>query len=118
VGPKQHEILASAIQKREVLRFFYEGFERIVEPQTYGMSFTDRYVLRALQTGGASESGQTRIANFRCRQNFEARKHWRALQRSTAFTQSTGQCDERNLCDASETCEEVNDEMSNRKSKA
>src|ERR1051325_6668805 len=62
--PKHHDVLVAAIQRREVLRFFYEGFERVVEPQTYGMSFKDRYVLRALQTGGVSGSGQTRIAKL------------------------------------------------------
>jgi hypothetical protein len=54
----------AAIKRREVLKFYYEGYERIVEPQTYGMSFTGRYVLRALQTGGTSGSGQTRIAKL------------------------------------------------------
>jgi hypothetical protein len=63
-SPKHHKALVSAIQKREVLRFFYEGYERIVEPQTYGMSFTGRHVFRALQTDGASGSGQTRIAKL------------------------------------------------------
>jgi hypothetical protein len=62
--PAEHEMLIAAIGRRQVLKFFYEGFERIVEPQTYGLSFTGRYVLRALQTGGASGSGQTRIAKL------------------------------------------------------
>src|ERR1043166_1024017 len=62
--PNQHHVLVAAIQRREVSRFFYEGYERIVEPQTYGMSFKDRYVLRALQTGRARDSGQTQIAKL------------------------------------------------------
>ena len=62
--PKQHNTLVSSIKNRDVLRFSYEGYERIVEPQTYGMSFTGRYVLRALQASGASGSGQTRIAKL------------------------------------------------------
>ena len=36
--PKHHKTLFSAIEKRHVLTFLYEGYERIVEPQTYGMS--------------------------------------------------------------------------------
>src|ERR1043166_8691767 len=64
IRPTQHDVLVAAIQRREMLRFFYEGYERIVEPQTYGISHKDRYLLRALQTGGASGSGQTRIAKL------------------------------------------------------
>jgi hypothetical protein len=62
--PQQHDSLIVAIERRQALKFFYEGYERIVEPQTYGMSFTGRYVLRALQTGGASSSGDTNIAKL------------------------------------------------------
>lgn len=56
--------IVSAIKKRLVLRFVYHGEERVVEPQTYGISKTGREVLRARQIGGGSRSGQSRIANL------------------------------------------------------
>ncbi len=37
---------------------------RIVAPQTYGMSYTGRYVLRGHQIGGESRSGQSKIAKL------------------------------------------------------
>ena len=51
------EILQKAIEKRRVVRFWYNGKERIVEPQTYGISTTGNEVLRAYQRGGGSTSG-------------------------------------------------------------
>jgi len=62
--PKQHNVILSAIKNRDVLRFLYEGRERTVEPQTYGMSYTGRYVLRGYQTGGESSSGRTKMAKL------------------------------------------------------
>ena len=62
--PKYHDLLVAAINSREVLKFSYEGCVRTVEPQTYGMSYTGRYVLRAAQTGGESRSGQSTIAKL------------------------------------------------------
>jgi len=62
--PKQHNAILSAIKNRDVLRFWYEGRERIVEPQTYGMSYTGRYVLHGYQTGGESSSGRTKMAKL------------------------------------------------------
>lgn len=61
---KYHYLLISAINGRDVLKFSYEGYVRIVEPQTYGMSYTGRYVLRGYQTSGESRSGQSRIAKL------------------------------------------------------
>jgi hypothetical protein len=55
--PEDHDLLVAAINGRQALRFSYEGYGRIVEPQTYGMSYTGRYVLRGYQTGGESRSG-------------------------------------------------------------
>lgn len=49
--------ICEAIRKRAVLRFVYNGLLRIVEPQSHGVSRADHEVLRAVQTGGESESG-------------------------------------------------------------
>jgi hypothetical protein len=62
--PKCHDLLISAIKCRKVLQFSYEGYLRVVEPQTYGMSYTGKYVLRGYQTGGDTHSGQSRIAKL------------------------------------------------------
>ena len=56
--------IVSAINERLVLRFVYHGEERVVEPQTYGVSIAGREVLRARQIGGGSRSGQSRIAKL------------------------------------------------------
>jgi hypothetical protein len=56
--------IVSAIKKKLVLRFVYNGKERVVEPQTYGVSKTGKEVLRARQIGGGSRSGQSRIAKL------------------------------------------------------
>jgi hypothetical protein len=62
--PKYHDLLVGVINSRQVLNFSYEGYARVVEPQTYGMSYTGRYVLRGRQTGGESSSGQSKIAKL------------------------------------------------------
>jgi len=51
------QILKTAIEKRSVLRFFYNGKARIVEPQTYGISTTGNEVLRGYQQEGAGTMG-------------------------------------------------------------
>src|SRR5688572_19425855 len=58
-----HKIV-SAIKKKVVLQFVYNGEVRVVEPQTYGISVTGREVLRARQIAGGSKSGQSRIAKL------------------------------------------------------
>ncbi len=62
--PKYHNLIISAINDREVLKFSYEGLVRVVEPQTYGMSYTGKYVLRGYQIGGASRSGHSKMAKL------------------------------------------------------
>lgn len=62
--PKRDRTILSAIKNKEVLRFNYHGKERIVGPQTYGISIAGREVLRAHQIAGASGSGQLRIAKL------------------------------------------------------
>lgn len=56
--------IVSAIRNRATLRFDYDGKERVVEPQTYGVSKMGKEVLRARQVGGGSLSGQSRIAKL------------------------------------------------------
>jgi hypothetical protein len=62
--PECHDLLIAAIDGRQVLRFSYEGYVRTVEPQTYGVSYTERYILRGYQTRGESRSGQSRMAKL------------------------------------------------------
>lgn len=49
--------IATAIQRRSLLSFTYDGFRRTVEPHTYGMDTKGHMALRAYQVGGGSESG-------------------------------------------------------------
>src|SRR5215472_1111295 len=62
--PKRDRTILSAIKNKNILRFNYNGKERIVEPQTYGISIAGREVLRARQVGGSSTSGQVPIAKL------------------------------------------------------
>jgi predicted DNA-binding transcriptional regulator YafY len=50
-------MICSAIESKKVIRFYYKGGFRRVEPFCYGVSTTGNEVLRAYQTGGYSESG-------------------------------------------------------------
>jgi predicted DNA-binding transcriptional regulator YafY len=61
--PKRDRTILAAIKNKEVLRFKYNGKERIVEPQTYGISIAGREVLRAHQIG-RSGSGPLRMAKL------------------------------------------------------
>lgn len=49
--------IATAIQRRSLLSFTYDGFRRTVEPHTYGMDTKGHMALRAYQVDGGSESG-------------------------------------------------------------
>jgi len=62
--PRRDRTILSAIKNKQVLRFMYNGKERIVEPQTYGISIAGREVLRARQVGGESGSGQLGMAKL------------------------------------------------------
>ena len=62
--PRRDRVILSAIKNTQVLRFTYNGKERVVEPQTYGISIAGREVLRAHQIGGRSTSGQVRMAKL------------------------------------------------------
>ena len=78
--PKCHELLMAAIKERQVLKFSYEGHLRIVEPQTYGVSHTGRYVMRGYQTGGESRSGQSQAAKL-----FDVAKIWKPQKTGEHF---------------------------------
>ena len=49
--------ICEAIKKRMVIRFYYDGGIRIVEPHCHGLSADGTEVLRAYQIGGHSKSG-------------------------------------------------------------
>ena len=78
--PRRDRTILSAIKNKQVLRFKYNGKERIVEPQTYGISIAGREVLRARQVGGESGSGQLRMAKL-----FDLEKISQLRKAGTAF---------------------------------
>lgn len=49
--------ICSAIEKRNVLQFIYDGYTRVIEPHAYGVNDAGHELLRAYQTSGGSESG-------------------------------------------------------------
>ena len=48
---------AAAVHRRQVIRFRYDGLERVVQPATVGVSTAGNLVLRACQVGGRSHTG-------------------------------------------------------------
>jgi len=49
----------NAIKEMRVIKFYYEGNQRIVQPHAYGIhKNTNNEVLRAYQVGGYSSSGK------------------------------------------------------------
>ena len=50
--------ICAAIKKKAELECYYKGSVRIIEPQCHGTSLADKEVLRAVQTGGYSQSGK------------------------------------------------------------
>lgn len=51
--------ICDAIKSMRTLKFDYGGGTRIVEPHCYGVSRKGNELLRAYQTSGYSESGET-----------------------------------------------------------
>lgn len=52
------KIICEAIRTKRIIKFIYEGYERIVEPHTYGVhKDTGNEVLSAYQVGEFSSSG-------------------------------------------------------------
>lgn len=63
-GTRRDPLIISAIRRKAVLKFSYNGKLRTVEPQTYGLSTTGREVLRAYErpaTNGAKRSGMAKL---------------------------------------------------------
>jgi hypothetical protein len=52
-----HDVLARAIEKREVLSVLYGGGRRLIEPFTLGYGSKGQTLLRAYQVSGFSRSG-------------------------------------------------------------
>lgn len=52
-----NQAIINAIQNREQLTFSYDGFQRVVEPHTYGTTTTGKETLRAYQVQGGHASG-------------------------------------------------------------
>ena len=52
-------ILCQAIKERRVVRFYYDGGVRDVEPHCHGCSKDDNDLLRGYQVGGYSSSGDS-----------------------------------------------------------
>lgn len=50
--------IKNAIQTKCLLSFVYDGFQRVVEPHTYGIDTKGHTALRAYQVRGGSESGE------------------------------------------------------------
>jgi hypothetical protein len=48
--------ISNAIRNRNVLEFSYNGLYREVEPHAYGLSHTNKEVIRCYQTSGCSSS--------------------------------------------------------------
>jgi hypothetical protein len=49
-------LICDAIRSRRLIRFIYDGYERIAEPHLYGISTADHEVLSAYLVGGWSAS--------------------------------------------------------------
>jgi predicted DNA-binding transcriptional regulator YafY len=62
--PERNETIVAAIRERAVLKFTYNRKERLVEPQTYGLSIAGREVLRGYQRAGGSHSGEASMAKL------------------------------------------------------
>jgi len=50
--------ICSAIRSKQVITFYYDGGERVVEPFCYGISSSGNELLRGFQVGGYSKSGK------------------------------------------------------------
>ena len=50
--------ICTAIKNKQLLEFYYEGGNRIVEPHCYGLTTAGNEGLRAFQVAGYSSSGK------------------------------------------------------------
>ena len=49
-------VLAQAVREHRIVRFYYNGLRRTVEPHVYGVNTAGHEALSAYQTGGFSRS--------------------------------------------------------------
>lgn len=64
LGILRDPAIISAIRRKSVLGFYYNGKQRMVEPQTYGLSAAGREVLRAHErsvANGPKPSGMAKL---------------------------------------------------------
>ena len=52
--------ISRAITEKRLLTFSYDGFQRTVEPHTFGVDKKGHEAVRAYQVGGGSSSGEYR----------------------------------------------------------
>jgi hypothetical protein len=64
LGIRPDPLIISAIKRKAVLKFRYNGRERTVEPQTYGLSTAGREVLRARECSVANGSKISAMAKL------------------------------------------------------
>jgi predicted DNA-binding transcriptional regulator YafY len=67
-GVHRDPLIISAIRRKAVLQFSYNGKLRTVEPQTYGLSTTGREVLRAFErpaTDGLKRPGTAKLFDLK-----------------------------------------------------
>lgn len=68
LGIRRNPLIISAIRKKSVLEFSYNGRVRIVEPQTYGLSTAGREVLRAYErqrANGRNRRGMAKLFDMK-----------------------------------------------------
>ncbi len=53
-----NQTICAAITSRTCLQVVYDGFTRLVEPHTYGVTRKDKECVRVWQVSGGSESGE------------------------------------------------------------
>ena len=54
-----HPAICPAIQTRHRLNFVYDGYPRIIEPHTYGITTAGNEALRCYQVGGSGSDGKS-----------------------------------------------------------
>ncbi|HEX4665229.1 MAG TPA: hypothetical protein VH207_01410 [Chthoniobacterales bacterium] len=64
LGIRRDPLIISAIKRKAVLTFRYNGKQRTVEPQTYGLSTAGREVLRACERSVAKSSKPSGMAKL------------------------------------------------------
>jgi len=57
IDPAMHDLILTAIHEKRLLRFYYKGQPRLVEPQDYGVQ-RNVVNLFSYQVGGQSASGR------------------------------------------------------------